>query len=269
MLCDFHLHTEFSADSSAPMKMQAKQAASLGMKEICITDHHDYDADSHGMRFLLDFERYIPAVLALKESCGKKIRINLGIELGLQSHVKSHLDAVAAGYPFDFIIGSCHFIDGCDPYYPDYFEGRGEREGYLRFFEVTLERVRNIDSFDVLGHLDYVVRYGQNKNRFYSYNTYRESIDPILKTLIEKGKGLECNTGGLKYGLGHPNPCEDVLKRYHELGGEILTVGSDAHEPQHIGYGFGLLPEMLKSCGFRYYTIFHGRKPEFLPLEIE
>ncbi len=266
MLCDFHMHTKFSADSSAPLHAQIEQAIILGMEEICITDHHDYDADSHGLKFLLDFGRYLPDVCQAAKTYADQIHVGCGIELGLQKHIGAYLDNLVSSYPFDFVIGSCHFIDTYDPYYPEYFEGRDECESYRRFFEVTLSRIQALDCYDVLGHLDYVVRYGPNKNRRYSYNAYQDYIDPILKTLIHKGKGLECNTGGLKYGLGHPNPAEDVLRRYRELGGEVLTIGSDAHAPEHIGYNFELLPELLKNCGFRYYTIFHERHPIFLPL---
>ena len=127
--------------------------------------------------------------------------------------------------------------------------------------------MQTLDCFDSYGHLDYVVRYGPARNLNYSYEAYQDLIDPILKTLIEKGKGLECNTGGLRYGLGHPNPCEDILRRYRQLGGEILTIGSDAHSPEQVGYGFQTASRLLAACGFRYYTVFHRRKPEFLPLD--
>ena len=80
---------------------------------------------------------------------------------------------------------------------------------------------------------------------------------------IEHGKGIELNTAGLKYGLPYAHPHRDVLKRYRELGGEILTIGSDAHKPEHVAYDFQKVPELLESCGFRYYTEFIGRKPVF------
>lgn len=266
MLCDCHLHTSFSADSDTPIQDQIERAIALGMPEICITDHHDYDFISGDLQFLLDFDTYLPTVAKLREEYAGQIQIRCGIELGLQNHLKDYLDQLAKSYPFEYIIGSCHAIDGQDPYFPVYFEGRSEKESYERFFELTLKRVRRLDCFDSLGHLDYVVRYGPTRNQFYSYRAYQEYIDPILKALIEKGKALECNTGGLKYGLGHPNPDDEILKRYHELGGELLTIGSDAHKPEHVGYDFHLLPEILKSCGFRYYTVYHDRSPVFLPL---
>lgn len=266
MLCDFHTHTEFSADSDTPARSQIERAIALGMKEICITDHHDYDSHNPDSPFILDFSHYIPALRQLREKYAKQIRVGIGVELGLLLHDHEILNTQANAYPFDYVIGSSHFIDDMDTFFPAYFEGRPERESYEHYFEVSYQRVKTMDCFDSFGHLDYIVRYGPNKNKNYSYHAYQDMIDPILKVLIEKGKGLECNTGGLKYGLGHPNPTEEVLKRYRELGGEILTVGSDGHIPEHIGYDFQLLPELLKSCGFRYYTVFHERKPEFLPL---
>ena len=123
-----------------------------------------------------------------------------------------------------------------------------------------------MDCFDSLGHLDYVIRYFSSHNREYHLKDYQEYLDPILKTLIEKGKSLECNTSGFHHHLGHPNPCEEVLRRYLELGGELLTIGSDAHSPEYIGYEFNRTARLLKECGFRYYTVYHERKPEFLPL---
>ena len=96
--------------------------------------------------------------------------------------------------------------------------------------------------------------------------SYRDIIDLILKNLIEKGVGIECNTAGFKYGLGHPHPTEEILGRYRELGGEIITLGSDAHSPEHLGFAFEKAADILKNCGYRYYTIFENRKPNFLKL---
>ncbi|MEG7531462.1 MAG: histidinol-phosphatase HisJ family protein [Hungatella sp.] len=265
MFSDVHMHTEFSGDSHTPTATQIEQAISLGMKEICITEHHDYDVHSE-TDFILDLDSYLPAMKKLQAIYADRIRVNIGIELGLQLHIKSYLDHLILQYPFDFIIGSCHFIDGIDPFYPSFFEGRTEQETYEHFFDVTLQRIRQMDCFDVLGHLDYIVRYGPNQNRDYTYEAYQEYIDPILVALIARGKGLECNTGGFKYKLGHPNPCEKILTRYRELGGEILTIGSDAHKPNEIGYEFDKLKELLLHCGFRYYTVFHQRKPDFFKL---
>lgn len=262
MISDFHLHTEFSADSETPVRQQVEQAIALGMKEICITDHHDYDAISKDLTFLLDTDAYLPCLRQIKEEYRGTIRINIGVELGLQTHIKEYLEQYVSRYSFDFIIGSSHFIDGLDPYHPDFFAGRTAKEAYGRYFEITLQRLRTLDCFDSFGHLDYPARYGPD----YDWLDYHDYIDAILRTLIQKGRALECNTGGCRYGQGHPNPHEGILTRYRELGGELLTIGSDAHVPALLGSRFDHLPALLWDCGFRYYTVYHERKPEFVPL---
>ena len=140
MLCDFHLHTDFSGDSHTPAAAQIEKAISLGMSRICITDHHDMEVVSP-CDFTLDLPKYIPAMEELRKKYDGRIRIEIGIELGLQNHIASKLMAVSRQYPFDYIIGSCHFIDGLDPYYPEFFHGKTEAEGYSRFFQVTLSRI--------------------------------------------------------------------------------------------------------------------------------
>ena len=137
---------------------------------------------------------------------------------------------------------------------------------YREYFLSTLETVKAVEGFQSLGHLDYIVRYGYTKEKEYSYYKYAEIIDEILRELIRKGIALEVNTGGLKSGLSFPNPHPVILKRYKELGGSMVTVGSDAHIPEHIGYQFQILPQILSDAGFRYVTQFRERKPEFIKI---
>lgn len=267
MFSDYHVHTGFSGDSKTPPKEQIEAAILLGMDEICITDHHDYATE--GMTHIdysLDIPAYLPAMAALKEEYEGKIRVYTGMELGLQCHIKDYLESLEQDLDVDYLIGSSHFIDGYDVYDKRYYEGRSEYEAYRRYFESTLHRIRTMDCYDCLGHLDYIIRYGPEKNNNYRPDAYMDVIDEILKTVIEKGKGIECNTAGFKYGLGHPHPYEEILRRYRELGGEILTVGSDGHRPGEVGGFFSQAEEILKTCGFRYYTVFHARKPEFVKI---
>ncbi|MCI8504900.1 MAG: histidinol-phosphatase HisJ family protein [Lachnospiraceae bacterium] len=266
MYIDSHLHTSFSADSDTDPRLQIEQAISLGMPVLYITDHQDFDGPPDIMDFTFDTKTYWKTLLQLKEEYHDKIEIRIGVELGLQADIPTNLTAYAASWPFDFIIGSTHFCDGMDPYYPEFYEGRSEEAAYRSYFGQELKNLAAWNCFDVAGHLDYIVRYGPNKNAFYSYRKYQDIFDEILKGLIERGKGIECNTAGFKAGLGHPHPTEEFLKRYRTLGGEILTLGSDAHRPEHVAFHFDHIGELLKSCGFRYYTVFKNRKPEFLPL---
>ena len=126
--------------------------------------------------------------------------------------------------------------------------------------------MKTIPHFDIYGHLDYVVRYGPGKNNSYTYQKHSDIFDKILKFLIENNKGIELNTGGFRQGLGEPNPCTDIIKRYKELGGEIITVGSDAHTPEHIAHDFDKAHNILTTCGYKYYCVFHNRTPEYIRL---
>lgn len=268
ILYDYHLHSSFSGDSDAPPEEMAKRAAALGLKGLCFTEHEDIDAPGD-IDFSVDFNGYFSRMRSLQAQFEGKLRIGIGMEFGIMAHLPGALKSLLEKWPFDFVIASLHFVDGKDPYYPEFFKGRSERECYEQFFRAQYETLKSFPpaSFDTLGHMDYVVRYGPSRNQNYSYEAYADSIDPILRYLIENGKCLEVNTGGLKYGLGEPNPCTGVLRRYRKLGGELITIGSDAHEPRHLCYGFDHAAALLKSLGFRYYAVFSRRTPVLLPLE--
>ncbi len=270
MLWDTHMHSFFSGDSQAPMEDMIRAAIAKKLRGICFTDHLDLDyplPDGEDTNpFLLNLPEYAAQIAELRGRTPGHFPVLFGLELGLQPHLAAQHAQISSRYPFDFIIGSSHVVHGYDPYYPAFYEDRTETECYLEYFESILENIAAFDGFDVYGHIDYVVRYGPNRNADYSYRKYSEVIDEILKLLIRKGKGIEINTGGFKYGLGHPNPTEEVIARYRELGGEIITIGADAHRPEHVAYDFGKVPQILRAAGFSYYTVFRERKPEFLKL---
>lgn len=270
VLSDYHLHSAFSGDSRAPMEAMIKRGISLGLKNMCFTEHMDIDfiypvKNEQGM-FEVNTDSYLYDLIKLKEKYAGEINIYFGIELGLQSHIAKELLDYTKSYDFDFIIGSSHLCNKMDPYYPSFYEGRTEEEAYGEYFSSIIDNLKVFDNFDVYGHLDYVVRYGPEQDKNYSYNQYKDILDQVLMLLIEKGKGLEINTGATAYHLKELNPCTDILKRYRELGGEIITIGSDAHTPERVGGGFSLASGILKECGFKYYTIFAGRMPEYIRL---
>lgn len=269
ILTDYHTHSYFSGDCDTPTKDMITKAISLGMTHLCLTEHLDWDYPVHNgeaLDFNLDTESYRTNFLSLSEEYHKKIHLLWGVELGLQRHLFSDLHEYVKNHPFDFIIASSHLCNGGDPYYPDFFDERNEDEVYEEYFSSILENVKHFSDYDVYGHLDYIVRYGPNKDARYSYEKYRDLFDSILKIIIENGKGIELNTGGIKYGLKDLHPATPILKRYRELGGEIITVGSDAHVPENLLHHFSRAKDILEVCGFKYYTIFQKRKPEFIIL---
>ncbi len=267
ILYDYHLHSDFSGDCETPAKRMAEHALALGLHGICFTEHLDLDAPMiDDIDFTFDAGLYFRKMQNLKELFQGKLEIRVGVELGMQPHMLADADQFASQWPFDFVIASQHYINGQDPYYPSFFEGRNERQCYEEFFKVQYDLMRRLSRWNTLGHMDYIVRYGPTQNTNYSFKAYADYIDPILRYLIENGKCLEVNTGGFKYGLGQPNPASDVLARYRELGGELITVGSDAHTPEYLAYDFDRAAALLAQLGFRYYTIFREGKACMIPL---
>lgn len=266
MLSDCHMHTKFSLDSDAEPEEMIKSAIEKELEAICITDHEDHDYICEGKIWTFPVEQYFACMKELKEKYRKMIQIRIGVEIGLQPHLGEYYRNYVRKAPFDFVIGSVHLINSRDPYYKEFFEGRSDAAAYEETFIETYEDIRNVEDFDVLGHLDYVTRYGKHREEEYSYARFSDIIDEILRYLIDHGKGIELNMAGLKYGLPYAHPHTDVLKRYRELGGEIITIGADAHRPEHVAYDFYKAPDILKSCGFRYYTEFVQRKAVFKEL---
>lgn len=263
MRADCHVHTRFSKDSEADPEDMIRSAIEKDLKVICFTDHEDKDYVCEGEEYVFEAEEYFRQMRLLRDKYSGQIDIRIGVELGLQPHLGEFYSRYTKAYPFDFVIGSVHVIMSKDPYYTGFFDGISDEQAYEKAWEETLENIKVVQDFDVLGHLDYIVRYGKKKAADYSYVRYADQIDEILRHLIENGKGLELNTAGLKYGLPFAHPHPDVLKRYRQLGGEIVTVGSDAHRREHLAYDFAKVNEILTACGFNYYTEFKERKPIF------
>lgn len=264
---DFHLHSSFSGDSDTPMEQMIQKGIELGLSTMCFTEHIDMDypyarPEEEGM-FDLNTDSYLYDLLKYKKQYADRINILFGVEIGVQPQLRRELAVYAKSYDFDFIIASSHVCNRRDPYEPSFYEGRTDEEAYREYFSSIMDNLKMFGNFDVYGHLDYVTRYGRTKDTEYPYRKYQDLIDPVLQKLIDMEKGIELNTGAIRYGLRELNPCNDILKRYRELGGEIVTIGSDAHAPANIAEGFERAAQVLKDCGFRYYTTFEKRTPEF------
>lgn len=263
MISDYHLHSCFSSDSDESITNILDSAIAKGMDSICLTDHMDYDfpITEPGCTFSLDIPGYTKELERFRDIYHEKIKLNIGMELGLQPHISSQNHHLVNSYPFDFVIASTHVVNGADPYHKEYWKNNSIKDSLTVYFNDILTCISNFDDFDVYGHLDYIIRYIPNKSFTFCYDDYSDTIDLILKKLIAMGKGIEINTGGYKYGLNSPNPSITIAKRYRELGGEIITIGSDAHTADYVGYCFENIPNFLKEAGFNYYNTFENRIP--------
>lgn len=259
------MHTSYSTDSRAPMEEMIKSAIDKGLEEIALTDHVDFDFPgdyTKGERpFLVDYREYLQEFEGLREKYRGRIHILLGVEIGLQTHIGPQIEKLLGEFPFDFVIGSIHTVNRQDVYLSSYHEGKTKKESYMEYFSYALECAKMYSCYQVFGHLDYINRYGNYEDKILRYADYSDIIDEILKVIIKGGKGIEINTSGHRYGLGQTHPQEEVLRRYLDLGGEIITVGSDAHRPEDIASHFELVAEMLRRLNVGYLSRFKEGRP--------
>lgn len=273
IIADFHLHTDHSGDSTAPMETQIRAGLARGLSYMCFTDHYDPEfpyenvPDVAAGTFELDYNSYRQEFLQMRNRYGDRIDLRFGIEIGLQPHLGDYLRSYFSTHAeYDFIIGSNHLCGGTDPYYPAFLESITEEEALSLYLEDTLKNIKAFPDIDSCGHLDYVARYLPHRDVFYTYDRFADLIDPILRELTDRGIALEVNTAPLLKGFRYFNPLPDILKRYREMGGDLITIGSDAHVPEKIAGCFDKTAQILLALGFTHYAVYKERKPLMLPL---
>ena len=273
MLCDYHVHTAFSDDSEYPMEQVAADAIALGLEELCFTDHVDYgvkdDWDSgKELRYRagelmanVDYPKYLAAIAALREKYGDRIALRTGLEFGVQVHTVPQFRALFQKYPLDFVILSVHQAEDKEFWTQEFQAGRTQKEYNERYYQELLDLTKTYQEYSVLGHLDLIVRY--DEQGVYPFEKVKPMVAEILRNAIRNGKGIELNTSFHRYGLSDSTPSRAILELYRDLGGEILTIGSDSHRPEHLGAYIREGQELLKALGFKRFCTFEGMKPIF------
>ena len=256
---DYHMHTKVSFDSQTEPADMVAAAERAGLKEICFTDHFDYYDEPRVMAGPFDINEYREAYASLSSD---KLKIRRGIEFGLTPWDKDELTKLSAQYSFDFVLGSVHYIGGYDPYQAEYWAGRSIHECFEAYLQKVLECVKAGVDFDVLGHINYVCKSPNNPTHApLHYADYREICDDIMRVIAQNGKGMEINTSGVDR-CGIFLPTFDFIKRFKELGGEIITVGTDSHDPTRVGQYIDGALDMAREV-FGYVCTFEQRKPIF------
>ena len=256
---DYHMHSRVSFDGHDTGEVLAKAALERGLKEICFTDHLDYDPLDQMGCMAFDTDAYNREYDSLNIP-GLKIR--LGMEFGMTPDNTHVLREDLKRRPFDFVLGSIHFVDDLDVYFEPWWRGKTVFQAERRYLEATLECVQIHEDFDVLAHLTYIAKtHCHPAPRPVPFEEHRELIDEILKVLAAKGKGLEMNSSGVDR-CGGFLPTADYFRRFKELGGEIITVGSDSHQADRVGQFSSDACEILKDI-FGYVCTFENRKPIF------
>ena len=280
MKIDYHIHTEFSDDSDYAMEQVIKDAIKKGFDELCFTDHVDYgikkDWDEPGEMIYrkggagepdqmpvanVDYPVYYKTFQKMKELYQDKISLKFGLEFGMQAHTVEKYEKLFSRYPFDFIILSVHEIEDKEFWDQGFQNGMTQQEYNERYYEEMLYLVQNYHNYSVLGHMDLITRY--DKAGVYSFEQLKPILTKILKIVITDGKGIEVNTSSHRYGLKDLTPSRDILKLYKELGGKIITIGSDSHKPEHLGAFVDETKEELKALGFEQICTFDKMKPVY------
>lgn len=263
---DYHVHTSFSSDCHVSMSEMIKSAIKKGIKEIAITDHIDYEYPDMNFEFNLDFNEYHKALNVFKEEYKDKIKIVKGLEIGLQQHIIKTCEDTVHAYPYDFVICSLHTAEKKDLHNGDYFKEKPSEQAYKDYYTYMYHCLKYYKSYSVIGHLNLIDRYKKYINNTVKYETYWDIIQEILKLIIDDGKGIEINTSCFRYGMKELTPTLEMLKLYREMSGEIITVGSDAHTPDYIGYKFEHIYDLLEAIGFKYIATFDNMKAKFIKL---
>jgi len=260
-LVDYHIHSSYSSDSSAKLEDIAHSAISKGLKEIVITDHFEPTSVDNEYTYYNPVDQLV-FIDALNEKLNGKLKIRQGVELGQPHHYSNLIREVKAKVNFDYIIGSAHKdLHDIDVNQVNY--GLANLDIICKkYLNEVLLMVKD-NQFDCVGHLDLIKRYASRQGITLSIRPYQEQLEEIFKILINNGKGIEINTSGLRESMNSFMPDFDIVSFYKELGGEILTIGSDAHYAKDVGEGLNLAIDMLRNVGFRYITVYEKRVANF------
>ena len=265
MHADYHVHTEFSNDCDVPMQVQCQSALRAGVAQIAFTEHEENNPKEY-MPFSFNHTAYHAEVERCRALFRDQLIIRAAIEISEPHRYAAAAERVLCDYPWDYVLGSLHWLTpDINTNSADFFNGFGDwRESFRAYFREMLEMVRYGD-FDILAHLDYPVRYSARYcDGAYDIREYEAEIRAVLRVLIERGKGIEINTGSLRKRLLDPCPPQVVVDWYHELGGTILTLGSDAHRAQDVGAGLAHALGMARSAGFTQLAVYERREAKLV-----
>lgn len=261
---DFHVHSNFSPDSSMPREDAVKAALQAGITDLCFTEHMDLGHHLDSFNRVPDFEGMQRSVRNLRERF-PEINIYCGLEAGYLPHTATQTVQVLSEQKLDYVILSTHCVDGIDCYLPEFKRDMDKATAYRRYLETLYESVADAaltDYYDCIGHIGYIAKCRHFEENELAYDFAPKLFDEILSLIIKKEKGIEVNTSGLNK-AGHTLPHPSIIQRYRELGGKIITVGSDAHTTNRVGEQIAEAMQMVRDCGFKEIAIFENQNPKF------
>ena len=263
-MIDCHFHSEHSCDSSVPLAALCQRALELDLYYLCPTEHVDFDPQDMGYGYF-DFEAYSRTVAACREQFNGQLTLLKGVEVDYQRRFDAQARIFLAQHTFDFVIGSVHYADGL--YTEDALLEAYDRDTAYRCYFNAVREAAASGLFDVIGHLDLLKRYAPPHWGTFDAHRYGDEIDAALRSAVETGTGLEINTSGLRQSPAETFPGLKTLRRYRELGGEILTLGTDAHRLSDLGKNINDGLSLARVAGFKAVTVFVARQPRWIDID--
>lgn len=266
-LVDYHTHSCCSPDSTARLEDMVVAARRAGMEELCTTDHCDLQQEDGSSLVSWDWTPIRRQFDETSHRCSwPDFRLLMGIELGGAHTDPERAQALISDVPLDFIIGSVHNLSpaagGRDFFFLDY-PTEAECRRVLDDYFSSLLTLAPLPCYDSLGHIIYPLRYMNGRaGHHITLDPWTEQLDELLRTVIQTGRAIEVNTHAGR----EINEWIPILRRYRELGGEYITLGSDAHKPPHVGKGIREAQDLLRETGFRWLTLYRRRRPEQIKL---
>lgn len=264
MKYDFHLHSSISKDSTESLMDMVMAIRELDLDGMCFTEHLDPYFPDEFETFSIDWDSYKSQISAAR-AMFPEMEIYMGIEAGLNPNSYEEIDRQIRENDVDFVLGSMHCTDEMTIGEFDYYERYDKRKIQEDYMKCLIKNMRDFDNYDVVAHIGFLSKFAPEEGWEIRYSEFPDYVDELLKLVIQKGKGIEVNTSGLKKSA-FTLPAKDIIKRYRELGGEIITIGSDGHSREFAGYEFDYAALMVKQCGFTHGAKFLGRKPKFYEL---
>lgn len=260
-LMDYHHHTNNSFDSTAIMEDVCIKAIENNIKEICFTEHYSVNplAPTFGH---MDFSKYFKEIKDCQEKYGHVLTIKAGIELCEPHILIEKYSETLQPLNLDFILGSVHNINNQKL---RLVLKEHQQHGYQLYFEELYKMVSTAD-IDVIAHLDLMKRYAFKEYGSYQFAEYQEILQQVLKKAVKRNIGIEINTSGLSWDFKATLPSMNIIQLYKDLGGEIITIGSDSHKADSVGANLHEAYALAKQCGFEYIYKFEKREP--IPVKI-
>ncbi|MDR2753058.1 MAG: histidinol-phosphatase HisJ family protein [Oscillospiraceae bacterium] len=260
---DLHAHTDNSFDGKHSAIFLCETAAEKGLRAVAFTDHVEMDFFREQNFDRTALQSYFELVKARSAFRGKLV-VCAGVELGEPTYNLPEAEALIHQYSYDIVIGSIHNLRGKKDFwflpYNEYDDSH--IAALLREYFDELLLLAQWGKFDTLAHLTYPLRYICGEHGFtVNLTDYAQQIDAVLEAAAKNNLALEINTSGLRQKLGQPMPSEFFVRRFKQLGGKKITIGSDAHFAEHLGMGIEQGMDLALRCGFTHLTLFQGREP--------